>query len=111
MVPSYRKLPERVAMFTGKRLREINQWLTRRISLAEAEARYAEYDHELLAFVGSTGGWLDVFQEQIRSQMQPGDELWLYDTGPEFWEHLCGERGVALVRRGEVVSFVMEARS
>jgi hypothetical protein len=39
--------------------------------------------------------------------MQPGDELWEYDTGPERWAHLCGEMGYAIVRSGRVVDFTI----
>jgi hypothetical protein len=95
-------------MLSGERARELRQWLRERITLEEAEARYADLERATLQLTGTTGGWLDYFRERIAAEMQPGDELRLYDTGPEAWAHLHGEQGLALVRGGQVVGLIME---
>jgi hypothetical protein len=43
--------------------------------------------------------------------MRPGDEIRLYDSGPESWAHLQGEKGLALVRDTKIVAFIMEMRN
>ena len=96
-------------MLSGERAREIRGWLRERITLEQANARYAELERDTLALTGTTGGgWLDSFRERIAAEMQPGDELWLYDTGAEAWAHLHGERGLAHLRSGQVVGLIME---
>jgi len=95
-------------MLPGERAREVRRWLRERVTLEQAEARYADLEQATLQLMGTTGGWLDYFREQIAAEMQPGDELWLYDTGAEAWAHLHGERGLALVRDGQVVGLIME---
>ena len=42
------------------------------------------------------------FEQWHAAHARAGDELWEYDSGPESWEHLCGECGYALVREGTV---------
>ena len=59
--------------------------------------------------LGTTGGWLKYFRDNIVAEMQPGDELWLYDTGSESWANLTGERGLAHIRCGRVIELIMEA--
>jgi hypothetical protein len=40
---------------------------------------------------------------QFRRQMQPGDELYYYETSAESWRNLAGRSGYILVRDGEVI--------
>jgi hypothetical protein len=99
-------------MLSGERAREIRSWLHQRVTLEEAEARYAELERDTLTLTGSTGGgWLHDFRVRIAAEIQPGDELWMYDTGAEAWAHLHGERGLAHVRGGQVVGFIIECRN
>jgi hypothetical protein len=95
-------------MLSSEREREVRGWLRERVTLEQAEARYAEFERDTRALLGTTGGWLDYFRDKIAARMQPGDELWLYDTGPEAWANLSGERGLAHVRGGRVVGLIME---
>ena len=95
-------------MFSGTRSREILRWLRERVTLEQAEARYAELERDMLAHLGTTGGWLDYFRETIVAEFQPGDELWLYDNGPEAWAHLHGERGLVHLRDGQLVGLIEE---
>ena len=91
-------------MLTGPHSRQIHGWLCERITLEQAEAHYAALERDTLALLGTTGGWLPGFQKWIAEEMQAGDELWLYDSGPEAWVHLHGEKGIALVRDGQVLA-------
>lgn len=43
----------------------------------------------------------------LEDKVQDQDEIWLYETPFEYWESLCGESGVALVRDGEVIAQVV----
>ncbi len=44
--------------------------------------------------------------KQLSEQIQPGDELWEFESPIEYWDSLCGSSGVALVRGGLVVAEV-----
>ncbi len=46
---------------------------------------------------------------EIAAQMEPGDELWEWDTGG--WHRLAGSAGVAIVRNGKIVKQWCEWRS
>lgn len=98
-------------MASAHRIAEIKSWLRRRLTPEEAHSHYAEYERDTMTLTGSTGGWVDYFEEVLASQFQPGDEFWLYDAGPDAWANLHGEKGMALVRSGEVIAFIMESRN
>ena len=99
-------------MLSNERGREIRRWLRERVTLEQAEARYADLERDTLALTGTTsGGWLDHFREQIAAEVQPGDELWLYDAGDEAWAYLHGERGLAHLRSGQVIGLITECRN
>jgi hypothetical protein len=93
------------------RLSEVRKKLKAKISLLDAVHRYVEFDADSLRLLGRSGGWLQLFNEEIRGQMQPADELWIFDADETEWLALHGERGLALVRSGEVVSFLLECRN
>ena len=93
------------------RLNEIQEKLKHRISQGEALARYEQLESECFSALGTTGGWMSMFEREIRLIMQDTDELWLYDSKAEEWAHLCGERGLALVRDGKVIAFLVETRN
>ena len=95
-------------LLSGARAREVRGWLRERITLEQAEARYAAFDRDWLACCGGTAGWLEYLQDKIVAEMRLGDELWLYDTGPEAWSELRGDQGLAHVRDGQVVGLLME---
>jgi len=62
--------------------------LIERLTVAEAEARLKPFSEF------KTKAW-----ENLRRQMQPGDELWT-------WGHVLRAGGIALVRNGEVVASI-----
>ncbi|HEX4613612.1 MAG TPA: hypothetical protein VH092_35850 [Urbifossiella sp.] len=80
-------------MLSGERAREIRGWLRELVTREQAEARYADLERAALALTGTNGGgWLDS-RQKITAEVQPGDELWLYDTGAEAWARPRGGRG------------------
>ena len=60
-------------------------------TIAEVEARQGDINH-------SREEWQD-----LKSAMQPGDELVAFQTELETWQSLCGRADYALVRKGKVV--------
>ncbi len=40
---------------------------------------------------------------KFKSQMQPGDELYFYNTSEESWQNHAGRMGYVLVRAGEFI--------
>ena len=107
------------------REREIRSWLRRRVTVAEMLAKMAKWDKpstprrsvwkRVVNLFRSTSDrpqnvvseWSHVrsMQNWVETNLQPGDELWEYDTGGESWSHMCGEMGYAILRRGEVLEF------
>lgn len=85
---------------------EIQQWLTERLTVQQVEGQLREMDQDWEKH-GVSSQWLYYYDQQFRSVMQPQDEIWLYDSGPESWENLCGEIGIALVRAGHVINVIM----
>jgi hypothetical protein len=78
-------------------MREIpKQWLSARVSVAEAEKANCVSDRP---FGGLAGRW-----ERLKEGMAKGDELWEFVSPPESWAHRCGRQGYAVVRRGEIVA-------
>jgi hypothetical protein len=80
------------------------QWLIERLTVAEAEACYtpppddrAERHPELK----KPFGFKNAEWEELKKQMQPGDELWTWEKRP--WP---GYGGIALVRNREVVEAI-----
>jgi len=41
--------------------------------------------------------------QAFKARLQPGDEVWSYDAPQAAWQDLHGERGLAIVRAGQVV--------
>jgi uncharacterized protein (TIGR02996 family) len=109
------------------RVREIQSWLRRQLTVTELLSQMAEWDkppspsRSLLERVRGLfkrapaavsearpeGPHVCSMREWIEANMWPGDELWEYDTGGDTWENLCGEMGYAIVRGGKVVDFAM----
>jgi hypothetical protein len=98
-------------MLSADDARQIKAILWRRLTLEQAEARYADLELDTLLLIGSSGGWVEYFRETIVAEMRPGDQLWLYDSDREHWANLCGVRGLALVRDGRVVETMLECRN
>ena len=95
--------------FTG-----VGRMLKRRVTVDEAIAIMAPFDRPPKPKKRKRGEALAAplapHARSIRAlaaEMQPGDELWHYDSDPEDWQHLCGEMGFAVVRGGRVVASEM----
>ena len=93
-------------MMAHERSLEIRKWLKERLTVKQVEDYLRDMDKDWEKH-GVSAQWLDYYNQQFRSVMQPEDELWLYDSGPESWEDLCGETGLALVRAGQVINAIM----
>jgi uncharacterized protein (TIGR02996 family) len=103
------------------RVREIQSWLRRRVTVAELLAEAARLDwwadrprtpwqwvaRRLRRSESPEGPHLRASREWVEACLRPGDELWEYDTGGDTWAHMCGEAGYAIVRDGTVVEFDM----
>jgi hypothetical protein len=72
------------------------QWLSARVTVAEAERANTITNRP---FGEQHGRW-----ERLKGNMAAGDELWEFVSPPESWAHRCGRQGYAVVRRGEVVA-------
>jgi hypothetical protein len=94
------------------------EWLTKRTTVAEAEAEdlafmkcLYESEGEVLPanfkpFEHPPGKW-----DKLVANMQPGDELWWFMNSAEAWAGLCGCKGLAVVRQGEMVDYFVTMRS
>jgi hypothetical protein len=78
------------------------EWLTRRLTVEEAEEAHAVSDERLgpdpVPFGFLNGRWRALLEGR-----EEGDELWEFRSPPETWEALAGREGIALVRGGEIV--------
>lgn len=93
--------PEQAAEMYAQRVADIGGWLREQLTAKQAQellACGAGKDAETVA---------RAVEEWVRSNLEPGDELWYYDTGCDTWENLCGERGLAIVQGGQVKEFWM----
>ena len=52
-------------------------------------------------------GFQNTEWEALKSQMQPGDELWEFRTDRESWQQLMGSAGIELIRDGNVVASIV----
>jgi hypothetical protein len=86
--------------------------LVARKSIAELEAEFTLRPDQLsasdrtgprAAFMLKPFGALNAKWEALKALMQPGDELWTFESSSESWGDLAGRAGVALVRNGEII--------
>jgi hypothetical protein len=102
-----------------ERLAEVERMLKRRVTIEEAIEQMAPFDrpHEpkrkwwrrsipSSSTLPANGPHTQAIRA-LAARMQPGDELWEYDSGGDSWANLCGEMGFAVVRDGRVVDFDM----
>jgi hypothetical protein len=84
----------------------IQEWLTQKITVEEAGAQHVVHDDrpgpDPAAFGFQNEEWLAILR-----RMEPDDELWEFNSPPETWQNLCGRRGFAVVRDGEVVATIL----
>jgi hypothetical protein len=84
----------------------IKEWLTRKLTVEEAETSHIVKDERLgpspVVFGFQNARW-----REFLSCMELGDELWGYSSPPETWAALMGSAGIALVTEGEVVDAIV----
>lgn len=80
----------------------VKEWLTRPMTVAEAEQANPLQPSKPGADVKAFGR-LDAQWQELLSAKQPGDEIWEFRSPPDTWRMLMGRAGVALVRNGEIV--------
>jgi hypothetical protein len=68
------------------------EWLQERLTVADADRMFSRANPQ----------W-----EELKSSMQPDDELWRFCSPPESWQYLAGRAGVALVRNRTIVSAIV----
>ena len=97
-------LPYTAAAYAGDDTSMIpKEWLQKPISITEAEADYPGItDDRVKRFPDAAKpfGFKNAEWEDLKSEMQPGDELWTFSSSPESWQALAGRSGIALVRNG-----------
>jgi hypothetical protein len=84
----------------------------RRISITEAETENTPKDQDpervrKYRELTKPFGFKNTQWEELKVQMQPGDELWEFCTDRESWEQLMGSAGIELVRGGHVVASIV----
>jgi len=79
------------------------KWLQRRAGISELEA---EHSVNGIPFGFCNGEW-----EALKSKMLSGDELWTFSSPQEDWDRLMGREGIALLRAGEIVDFLVTAQN
>ncbi|MGO9008410.1 MAG: hypothetical protein ACLQIQ_20490 [Beijerinckiaceae bacterium] len=87
-----------------------SSWLQEKISVAEAEAAHPGVNDERLSRhpeLAKPFGGLNRQWEALKSEMEPGDEIWTFSNPADYWEHLAGRAGVALVRHGKAVKTIV----
>jgi len=86
-------------------------WKVRQITVEEAERenpplldddRTGRFPHIRKPF-----GFLSEKWEALKAQIQPGDELWEYESPAESWQRLAGRAGIVLLRRGVPVAEIL----
>ncbi len=80
------------------------EWLQRKISVREAEAKYMVLDKRL-GDKGVPFGFINRRWKALLAMMIKRDELWEFRSEEWTWPHLCGREGIALVRNGKVIGY------
>jgi hypothetical protein len=84
----------------------IEEWLRRRVTVAEAEAAHMVRADSLepVPFGFLNGRW-----RELVASMAEGDELWEFRSPPDSWAILVGRGGYCVVRGGRVVGSIVTA--
>jgi hypothetical protein len=78
------------------------KWLKKKLTIEECEK-------QLLAQIKELGEapFPDIFEYpewlKFKSQIQEGDELWVFSSSSDAWESLCGSAGICIVRNGIII--------
>jgi hypothetical protein len=85
-------------------------WLQKRITIAEAEeanmARTDRLGPDAVPF-----GFMNREWREFVAKVCEGDELWEFTSPHETWVDLAGREGIAMVREGEIVAFILTSMS
>jgi hypothetical protein len=81
-------------------------WLSRRLTVEEAEAEHA-VEHERLGPSPVPFGFQNDRWKELLAGRAEGDELWEFCSPPESWQHRAGRTGIALVRDGEIIDSIV----
>jgi hypothetical protein len=100
-------------------------WLTKRITLEEAEAKnlvdFSDSSAARLELARSRGirltgspvpfGFMNLEWSELVASMREGEELWEFSSAEHAWQNLAGRAGIALVRNDEIVDCILTAMS
>jgi|ERR1700722_1199360 hypothetical protein len=78
-------------------------WLKEKTTVEESEAANPGITDDRTKRFPDTAkpfGFQNREWEEFKALVLPGDELWVFSSPPDSWEHLAGRSGVALVRGG-----------
>lgn len=81
------------------------EWLTKQTTISETEQRnsFAQDDScNTIPF-----GYENEIWSEIKSAMDPGDEVWEFCSPPQSWEKLCGRAGVCIVRQRQIIDGIV----
>ena len=78
------------------------EWLTKKITINQAETDYLEQD-DRISPKPVPFGFYNHHWNLLKAELRDGDELWLFSSPKETWQNLCGRGGICIVRDGEVV--------
>jgi hypothetical protein len=81
-------------------------WLTRRASVVEAQ-QCEWLDYQTLDQTPVVRGTEREEWSRLLTQVEEGDELWEFCSPFDSWKHLAGRAGIALVRQGRCVAWVI----
>ena len=85
-------------------------WLKEKTTVAEVEAanpgitddRVKRFPEAAKPFGFENRRW-----EEFKGVMLPGDEIRMFSSPPESWQHLAGRAGIALVRDGVPIRIIV----
>jgi len=77
------------------------EWLNKKITIEEAEARFMA-QNERIGPNPVPFGFYNHQWNQLKSELQDNDELWMFSSPKETWQNLCGRAGICIVRDGEI---------
>ena len=79
------------------------------LGIAEAEPAHTVQNERPSSPPVPNDRWLADWRAFL-AQMQEGDELWIFCSPAESWEHMAGRGGIAVVRHGKVVGTFVTLR-
>ncbi len=83
-----------------------NDWLLQKLTVQEAEAKHA-VQHPQLGPDPVPFGFMNSQWQSMLAKMLEGDELWEFSSPPETWENMMGRAGIALIRDGRIVDWII----